>query len=167
MKSLLLSSLLLPIILAAVVPKAEEKVDYSGFKVLRLALGKNTADLEAQIEELAAHVLNPGKSTHVDVVVSPDNVGAVEALALKSTVINEDVGAALEEEGGMSAYAGSLTTIWILKSLLISVPQYQVRHGSLHITPTPTISSSCGICRVALPASLKSSLLAHPFKAER
>jgi hypothetical protein len=107
MRSLLLSALLLPLALAAAAPKTEKKVDYHGFKVLRLSLAKATAEVESKIEELAAHVLNPGKGPSVDVVVSPDNVDAISALASKSTVINEDVGAALEEEGEFSAYAGS------------------------------------------------------------
>lgn len=106
MKSLLLTSLLLPHVLAAVVPRAEEKIDYSGFKVMRLTLAEKNEDLEAQIEELSAHLLNPGKSAVLDVVVSPENVEAISALPVETTVINEDVGAALEEEGEMVAYAG-------------------------------------------------------------
>ncbi|KAF2866137.1 hypothetical protein BDV95DRAFT_213132 [Massariosphaeria phaeospora] len=105
MKGLVISSLLLPLALAGVVPRAEEKVDYSGFKVLRVALPESTEDIEAQIEELAAHVLNPGKSAHLDVVVSPENIDAVTALAAESSVVNEDVGAALAEEGEFKAYA--------------------------------------------------------------
>jgi hypothetical protein len=107
MRSLLLSAILLPLTLAAAAPKTEKKVDYHGFKVLRLSVSKATAELETQIEELAAHVLNPGKASHVDVVVSPENIKAITALPVDSTVINEDVGAALEEEGEFSAYAGS------------------------------------------------------------
>lgn len=110
MKSLLLSSLLFSSAFAGAVPRAEGKVDYSGFKVVRLELAAKSAKLEAQIEELAAHVLNPGTSSVLDVVVSPDKVKAVSALASKSTVINNDVGKALEEEGGFSAYAGRSIT---------------------------------------------------------
>lgn len=77
-------------------------MDYNGFKLLRL---ENTEGLEAQIEELSAHVLNPGKSAQLDVVVSPDKVDAISSLA-KSKVINNDVGAVLAEEGEMSVYAG-------------------------------------------------------------
>lgn len=107
MKFLLLSPLLLPLALGIAVPKAEEKIDYHGFKVLRLALAEQTEEIEAQIEDLAAHVLNPGRGTHVDIVVSPENLEAVQALPVDSTTINEDVGAALDEEGEMSALAGS------------------------------------------------------------
>lgn len=105
MKSTLLTSALLAsTAFATVVPRAGKKVDYSGFKVLRVA---STDDVKAQIEDLAAHVLNPGKSAEIDVVVSPDNVEAITTLATSSEVLNEDVGAALKEEGQMGVYAGT------------------------------------------------------------
>ncbi|KAF2273322.1 uncharacterized protein EI97DRAFT_383976 [Westerdykella ornata] len=104
MKSALVSSLLFALALAGAVPK---KVDYNGFKVLRVNLNEKLDKLEA-LEKLATHVLNPGKASFVDVVVAPENVDAVNALSA-ATVITEDVGAALKEEGGFSAYAGSET----------------------------------------------------------
>jgi hypothetical protein len=105
--TILTSALLLTTALGSVVPKAPKKVDYSGFKVLRVA---STDDVKAQIESLAAHVLNPGKSAELDVVVSPENVDALTALVAESKVLTEDVGAALVEEGQMSAYAGLCST---------------------------------------------------------
>ena len=102
MKFILTSALLASSAFASVVPRDNKKVDYSGFKLLRL---ENTEGLEAKIEELSAHVLNPGKSAQLDVVVSPDNVDAIRSLA-ESKVINDDVGAILAEEGEMGVYAG-------------------------------------------------------------
>ncbi|KAF2727080.1 carboxypeptidase-like protein A1 precursor [Polyplosphaeria fusca] len=99
MRSLLVSCLFASLALSTVVPRARQKVDYSGFKVLRVSLPEQRGDVEAKIEELAAHVLNPGKVEHLDVVVSPDKVDAVKKLVATSKVINEDVGAALAEEG--------------------------------------------------------------------
>jgi len=98
MKSLILASIFLPFALAGAVPHVEKKVDYSGFKVLRLTLANKNTKLDAKIDELTAHVLNPGKAGFLDVVVSPANVEAVAALAVKSVVINENVGLTLEEE---------------------------------------------------------------------
>ena len=107
MKSLILASILLPFAFAGVVPQIEKKVDYAGFKVLRLTLANKNAKLEAKIDELTAHVLNPGKAEFLDVVVSPANVDAVVALAVKSVVINENVGLPLEkEEDQVSILAG-------------------------------------------------------------
>ncbi|KAF2131017.1 hypothetical protein P153DRAFT_421995 [Dothidotthia symphoricarpi CBS 119687] len=104
MKFILTSALLASTVLGTVVPRAGKKIDYSGFKLLRLAAPDVTADVHSQIEELAAHVLNPGKA-QLDIVVSPENVDAISALAPGSKIINEDVGAALKEEGQMSVYA--------------------------------------------------------------
>jgi carboxypeptidase A2 len=106
MKTTIITSTLLlsTTALGTVVPKAPKKVDYNGFKVLRVA---STDDVKAQIEGLATHVLNPGKSAELDVVVSPENVDTLTALVAESKVLNEDVGAAFAEEGQMSAYAGT------------------------------------------------------------
>ncbi|USP80906.1 uncharacterized protein yc1106_08180 [Curvularia clavata] len=88
--------------LGTAVPRAGKKINYDGFKVLRVS---GTDDVKAKIEDLAAHVLNPGKSAEMDVVVAPENLEALTALVTESRVINEDVGAALKEEGQMGTYA--------------------------------------------------------------
>ncbi|KAF2470812.1 uncharacterized protein BDR25DRAFT_355303 [Lindgomyces ingoldianus] len=80
MKSMLVSLLLFPLALALVVSRTQ-KVGYNGYKVLRLSLAKNIENVEAQIEELAAHVLNAGKAEHLDVVVTPNKAEAVAMLA--------------------------------------------------------------------------------------
>ncbi|KAH9875119.1 hypothetical protein J1614_004608 [Plenodomus biglobosus] len=99
--SILTSALLISSAFGTVVPRAGKKVDYNGYKVMRVTAQDN---VKAQVESLAAHVLNPGKA-EMDVVVSPDNVAALTALVAESKVINEDVGAALQEEDEMSIYA--------------------------------------------------------------
>jgi hypothetical protein len=107
MKFVLVSTLLASTTLSSVVPRAEQKVDYNGFKALRITLPKGSESVKAQVENLVAHVLNPGKS-ELDVVVAPQDVAALNALVPGSKVINEDVGAALAEEGEMQAYAGMI-----------------------------------------------------------
>ncbi|EFQ96343.1 hypothetical protein CFE70_003566 [Pyrenophora teres f. teres 0-1] len=106
MKTTILTSALLlsSTALGTVVPRAGKKVDYNGYKVLRVT---STGDKLAQIESLAAHVLNPGKSAEMDVVVAPENVDALNALVGESKMLNEDVGAALAQEGEMGIYAGN------------------------------------------------------------
>lgn len=111
MRSLFLSTLIFSTALGVVVPRAGKKIDYNGFKLLRVSLSEGAEDVEAQIEELAAHVLNPGKTAHLDVVVSPSDADAVTALAATSTVLNEDVGAALAEEGELAAYEGGMSAL--------------------------------------------------------
>lgn len=111
MKSLLLFGSLVSYSYSAVVHKAEAPVDYSGFKVVRLSLPEPGNGIEAQIEELAAHVLNPGKSSQLDVVVAPDNVEALTSLVTESSIINEDVGAALAEEGELMSAEDEMSTM--------------------------------------------------------
>lgn len=142
MRFLLSGALLLTTVLGTAVPKVEKKIDYTGFKVLRLSLPKTKQNFEVQLEELAAHILNPGKPT-LDVVVSPKNVDAIRALVPESTIINEDIGASLAEEGTLkaadfSASAGKprISTMDNTKTYISKSP---VRHGSQPTTPMPTI----------------------------
>ena len=123
--SLFLLSSILSLVSAVSVPRvAEDKVDYTGFKAIRVPLPQTSNDLEAKLEELAIHVLNPGKTDHLDVVVSPDNVDAVNALAAETTVLVEDVGAAIASEGElassddeMSVQAGALSSYFLTLNL--------------------------------------------------
>ncbi|POS74929.1 carboxypeptidase A4 [Diaporthe helianthi] len=101
MKSLLISSLLLPLATAVALPERDAKVDYTGYKALRVDVGSDET-VAAQVSQLAAHVLNPGNTGAVDVVVAPDTVSALEALGVSSTVLDEDVGASLASEGELS-----------------------------------------------------------------
>lgn len=109
MKSVLLSALVLPLALATVVPRSQ-KVDYNGYKLLRVTLPEGVADAEDQLNELAIHVLKPGKSSYMQLVVSPDNIDAVNALAAETTVVDNDVGKTLEEEGELAPFAGESRT---------------------------------------------------------
>jgi hypothetical protein len=103
MRFIVTSALLVSAVIGSAVPTANKKVDYSGYKLIRLS---SSEDLESKLEEIAAHVLNPGKSNQLDVVVSPDKVAEVTSLVTDSKVISEDVGAIIAEEGEMGSYAG-------------------------------------------------------------
>lgn len=106
MKSSLISTLLLPLVAAVALPEEEVKVDYTGYKVFRVDVGSD-AMVSAEVSQLAAHVLNPGSTGAVDVVVAPDSVSALEGLGLNSTVLDEDLGASIAAEGEISqALAG-------------------------------------------------------------
>ncbi|RGP78265.1 carboxypeptidase a4 [Fusarium longipes] len=100
MRSFLLA--LLPLAVATAVPSSK-KVDYNGFKSLRVTLPKG-ADAEA-INKLAATILNPGAGEELDIVVAPENVAKVAKLASESTVLVEDVGAVLAKEETSTVYA--------------------------------------------------------------
>lgn len=101
MRSFLLA--LLPLALATAVPSSK-KVDYNGFKSLRITLPEG-ADAEA-INKLAATILNPGAGEELDIVVAPENVAKVKKLASDATVLVEDVGAVLAKEETSTVYAG-------------------------------------------------------------
>lgn len=118
MKSMLISSLLLPLATAAALPERDAKVDYTGYKVLRVDVGSDAA-ITAEVSEVAAHVLNPGTTGAVDIVVAPDSVAAIESLGVSSTVLDEDVGASIAAEGELSqALAGKLPGLLLLLKLL-------------------------------------------------
>jgi hypothetical protein len=103
MRSLILA--LLPLALATAVPSSK-KVDYNGFKSLRITLPKGAEDAVGEINKLAATILNPGATEEIDIVVSPENLSKVKKLASDTTVLVEDVGAALAEEETSKVYAG-------------------------------------------------------------
>ncbi|KAH7245460.1 hypothetical protein BKA59DRAFT_511414 [Fusarium tricinctum] len=102
MRSLILA--LLPLALATAVPSSK-KVDYNGFKSLRITLPEGAEDAVAEINKLAATILNPGATEKIDLVVSPENISKVKKLASDTTVLVEDVGAALAEEETSTVYA--------------------------------------------------------------
>lgn len=108
MKSIFTSALFLATAFGTVVPTAEKKIDYNGFKLLRVTLPEGASDVRFKIENLAAHILNPGKSNNFDVVISPDKIDALNALVKDSIVINQDVGAALAQEGELRPHGRTL-----------------------------------------------------------
>jgi hypothetical protein len=164
MKFLLTSALLASTTLGSVVPRAGQKVDYNGFKALRITLPEGSESVKAQVEDLVAHVLNPGKSAELDVVVAPQDVEALNALVGESKVIAEDVGAVLADEGEVSTYAGALIPEHH-QAVYTNFPQCHRNRGSPLTTHTPTTFSSCETCRPATPATLLSSQPELPSKA--
>lgn len=102
MKSALWSLFLLPLASASAVPRADKnaRIDYSGFKGLRVKVpqGQDALDVEKDLTDLVAHVVNFGHGDHLDVVVAPENVESISQL-LDAEVIIEDVGSVLAEEG--------------------------------------------------------------------
>ncbi|KAM0323846.1 hypothetical protein ACHAQA_008424 [Verticillium albo-atrum] len=105
MKATVLSALaLLPLALTSAVPKSK-KIDYSGFKGIRITLPEDVEDARHQINKLAASVLNPGAQDNLDIVVSPENLDAITELAANTTILVEDIGAAFAEEDVATLYA--------------------------------------------------------------
>ncbi|KAF5026802.1 hypothetical protein F66182_1086 [Fusarium sp. NRRL 66182] len=96
---------LLPLAWAASVPSSK-KIDYTGFKNVRITLPENDAQgAAAAIRKLASTVLHPSHKDDLEIIVSPQNLDAVKALASETTVVVDDVGAALAEEEVSKVYA--------------------------------------------------------------
>ncbi|WYZ46173.1 hypothetical protein EsH8_IX_000398 [Colletotrichum jinshuiense] len=102
--SLISAAALVSLALGVSVPKST-KVDYNGFKGLRITLPEGAEGVADQINELAATILNPGSKQELDIVVSPDKVEAVSQLAANTTILVEDIGAAFAEEDVSTVYA--------------------------------------------------------------
>ncbi|KLU82227.1 hypothetical protein MAPG_01302 [Magnaporthiopsis poae ATCC 64411] len=99
MRTSVASALLLALGLAdaAAIEPRPAKVDYTGFRGLRVTLNEHTQEVEDKLTELVAHILNPGAKV-LDVVVDPAKVDAVTEFAATADVVVEDVGALLAQE---------------------------------------------------------------------
>ena len=95
MKVFLWSSFLLPLASAAAI---SGKVNYDGYKLFRVSTAGNST-LEDKLAKVAAHVLNPGRTPEIDILVAPDQVDAFNALNVESTTLQEDFGSVLALEG--------------------------------------------------------------------
>ncbi|PKS05657.1 hypothetical protein jhhlp_008176 [Lomentospora prolificans] len=102
MKSSFWPLLLLPFASASAARRAEKsaRIDYSGFKGLRVKVpqGQNPLEVENDLADLIAHVVDFGHGEHMDVVVAAENVESITQL-LDTEIIVEDVGAVIAEEG--------------------------------------------------------------------
>ncbi|KAI1257137.1 hypothetical protein MGN70_000176 [Eutypa lata] len=107
----ILSITLLPLALGTTVPRPG-KVDYAGYQSLRITIPDNAGGLEEQIENIAAHVLNPGHTTHIDAVVAADKVNSIKSLAPDVEVLVDDVGAAIAEEGDLITTSAVPSETW-------------------------------------------------------
>lgn len=109
---------LLPLALATAVPRSE-KIDYKGYKGLRVTVADNDEDVLAQISKLATTVMNPGAGEELDLAVAPENIDAITELAADTTVLVEDLGAAFAEEDTATIYAGKTAIGLVLENTLL------------------------------------------------
>ncbi|KAL8669833.1 MAG: hypothetical protein Q9168_005598 [Polycauliona sp. 1 TL-2023] len=93
------------------------KVNYDGYKVIRLSTGSSLAKVESLIQNLSLSTWNggPKANAEVDIVVPADKVAEFESSTadLAKTVMHEDLGASIAEESDYSDYrAGSANASW-------------------------------------------------------
>lgn len=98
MKAFLVTPLLLSLASAAALLQRDEPVSYDGYKVFRIATGDNLESIEAQLSNFTLQAWNLDFSKHMDVAVSPDQLAAFSALSLDTSVMHEDLGAAIKDE---------------------------------------------------------------------
>lgn len=110
--------LVLPSVLAIVIPRADEPVSYDGFKVFRIATGDDLTTVEEKLTSFAAEPWNRDISQHLDIVLAPEQLADFEALGLNVTVMHEDLGADIaaesvvdESSGLISRQAGSVPSV--------------------------------------------------------
>lgn len=130
------------------------KVSYDGYKMFHVEVG----DLEgySALESLLAGLPDAipieactSHSDHLDVAVPAHSLNAFDALNLTSTVIHEDLGAAIAAEGALEPYLGQLPS-HVLRSVythyIFQPPQRlapcHLRRGSTRTIRTLTISHS-------------------------
>ncbi|KAI4267089.1 MAG: hypothetical protein LQ337_008527, partial [Flavoplaca oasis] len=110
--------LILPFILSLVssliVPR---KVNYDGYKVVRLSTGSSLAKVKTLIKDLSLSTWNggPKENAEVDIVIPADKVTEFESSTadLAKTVMHENLGAAIAEESDYSDYrVGSANASW-------------------------------------------------------
>lgn len=101
---------LLPLASAVAIAPREPVVDYTGYKVFRVAAGQDAAAVKEQTSQF--HISRLSSANNVDVVVSPESVPSFQALGLNSTTLDGDLGASIaSEQGEFSVYAGKPGTL--------------------------------------------------------
>lgn len=104
MKFLTGLSFVLPLASAAAVTPLEKKITYDGFKAFRIATHNDAASIKSKIANIAAIPFNLDNSEHLDVAIPADDISKFEKLGLETTVLHEDLGADIAEEGTFAPY---------------------------------------------------------------
>ncbi|KAF6820090.1 Metallocarboxypeptidase A-like protein-like protein 1 [Colletotrichum plurivorum] len=104
MKLLAALSLALPLASAAAVTPLEKKITYDGFKAFRIATHNDPATVKQRIAGIAVIPFNLDNSEHLDVAVPAGDISKFEKLGLETTVLHEDLGADIAEEGAFEPY---------------------------------------------------------------
>lgn len=104
MKFLAGLALVLPLASAAAVTPLEKKISYDGFKAFRISTHNDAASIKKKIANIAAIPFNLDNSEHLDVAIPAGDVSKFEKLGLETSVLHEDLGATIAEEGKFTPY---------------------------------------------------------------
>jgi hypothetical protein len=81
------------------------RVDYTGYRVLRVSTPSDVVAFEEQFEELSAVSIHH-HGDHYDIAVPQESIEAFEALDFQFEVLSEDLGADIAAEGELAEYPG-------------------------------------------------------------
>jgi murein tripeptide amidase MpaA len=114
MKSLVFAPLIVALASAGAVPA---KVNYDGFKVVRLGVGNKVADVTALIDRLSlsSWTGKPKENGVIDLVVPPEHLAAFDKATngLHTEVMHEDLGASVAVEGAFVPHTtGAVDLTW-------------------------------------------------------
>ncbi|KAL8770181.1 MAG: hypothetical protein Q9209_004023 [Squamulea sp. 1 TL-2023] len=114
MKFLLFAPFFLTLVSSLIVPR---KINYDGYKVIRLSVGSSLQKVETLIQNLSLSTWNggPKPNAEVDVVVPADKVKEFESSTaeMQKTVMHENLGASIAQESDFSDYRlGSANASW-------------------------------------------------------
>ena len=97
MKLFAVVSLLLSVASCVAIPDPAI-VSYDGWKVLRVKTGQALHDVRNKLSALSYDEWNHDISRHIDIAISPDQLGAFENLGLDYHCMHEDLGASIRAE---------------------------------------------------------------------
>ncbi|KAK8022830.1 hypothetical protein PG993_013597 [Apiospora rasikravindrae] len=100
MRLLILASLLAAPLLTGVaaLPRQEEVVSYSGYKVYRVNTLGRTSAVQDKLSALSSYEQWHQDAGHLDVLIAPDEAAAFEGLGLDYRVMHQDLGTSISAE---------------------------------------------------------------------
>lgn len=103
MKLLCLTILALESAAAAALSSGHEIADYTGFKVFRVNTKGPPKAIQDKLSQISFARWNYDVSKHMDIVFSPDQLDAFEALDLDRYCMHEDLGSSISAESVVSS----------------------------------------------------------------
>lgn len=95
--------------LGLVLPLVAAKVSYNGYKAFHLEDLEDYEEVQSHISQLN-YISLSCESNHqgMDIAVAPESIEDFEALGLNATVVHEDFGADIAQEGSFKPYVCEL-----------------------------------------------------------
>lgn len=89
---------------AGLVAASSDAVSYTGYQVLRIKTLGHLAEVQKKLSTISYQQWED-TDTHVDIVVSPDQLEKLQSLGLDYRTLHQDLGDSIEKEGRQKAYS--------------------------------------------------------------